>query len=71
MSYAAADAAGETVELGDLGTHARGAVFLDANELATPELVARVDAISRCYDGFYFGRYDVRVPSREALARGL
>lgn len=63
-------AAGERVVLGDLGTHARGAIFLDACELATPELTETVRAISACFDGFYFGRYDVKAPSREALARG-
>jgi pimeloyl-ACP methyl ester carboxylesterase/membrane protein DedA with SNARE-associated domain len=63
-------AAGEVVVLGDLGTHARGAIFLDACELLTPELTARIDAISHCFEGFYFGRYDLVAPSREALARG-
>jgi len=63
-------AAGERVVLGDLGTHARGAIFLDACELATPELTERIGAVSACFEGFYFGRYDLKAPSREALARG-
>jgi membrane protein DedA with SNARE-associated domain/pimeloyl-ACP methyl ester carboxylesterase len=62
--------AGEVRTLGELGTHARGAIFLDACELATPELTAAVDALSRGFAGFHFGRYDLRAPSREALARG-
>lgn len=63
-------AAGESVRLTDLGTHCRGAVFLDGRALATPELEAAVERISRSFDGFYFGRYDLRAPSEEALARG-
>lgn len=63
-------AAGEIVPLTELGTHARGALFLDATALVTPALTAEVDRISRTYRGFYFGRYDVRVPSIEALQAG-
>jgi hypothetical protein len=61
---------GEIVPLTDLGTHCRGAIFLDACELITPELTAAIDALARPYDGFWFGRFDLRAPSREALSRG-
>ncbi|MEM9478126.1 MAG: alpha/beta fold hydrolase [Verrucomicrobiota bacterium] len=61
---------GEEFALTDLGTHCRGAMFLDAADLMTPELAAEMNRISKCYDGFYFGRYDLRVPSKEALSRG-
>lgn len=63
-------AAGECVPLVDLGTHCRGAVFLDGTRHVTPELEALVERLSRAYDGFYFGRYDVRVPSVEDLRAG-
>ena len=63
-------AAGEEVLLGELGTHSRGAKFLDANHLRTPELDSVLDRIARGVDGFYFGRFDVRVPSEEHLRRG-
>jgi membrane protein DedA with SNARE-associated domain/pimeloyl-ACP methyl ester carboxylesterase len=63
-------AAGVRVVLGNLGTHARGAIFLDGAELATPALTRAVDELSKCFEGFHFGRYDLRAPSREALARG-
>ncbi len=63
-------AAGVKVAIGDLGTHARGAIFLDGAALASPALLDTVDAFSRSYKGFYFGRYDVRVPSPEHLSRG-
>jgi len=63
-------AAGEAVCLTEVGAHARGTVFLDGNHLHTPELEARIDALSRRVDGFYFGRYDILVPSAEHLSRG-
>jgi hypothetical protein len=62
--------AGERVVLTELGTHCRGAVFLDGADLITPLLSAEVERVSRTYEGFYFGRYDVRTPSAEALMRG-
>lgn len=63
-------AAGESRRLSELGTHCLGALFLDGARLITPELAAATEAVSRSFDGFYFGRYDVRTESAEALARG-
>lgn len=63
-------ATGEPVTLTELGTHCRGAVFLDGAELITPALEAAVERVSRAFDGFYFGRYDVRTKSAEAFRRG-
>ena len=60
-------AAGERVPLIDIGTHARGSIFLDGTRHLTPALEAAVDEVSRSIDGFYFGRYDVRVRSVEDL----
>ncbi|MDA1267449.1 MAG: VTT domain-containing protein, partial [Planctomycetota bacterium] len=62
--------AGERLALVDLGTHARGAIFLDGARCNTPELLAAIDELSRGYEGFFFGRYDVRVPDADRLARG-
>jgi len=62
---------GERVRLVEIGTHCQGAVFFDANELGErPDLRRAVDAIGRNVNGFYFGRFDIRAPSREAFARG-
>ncbi|MBC2605703.1 VTT domain-containing protein [Pelagicoccus albus] len=61
---------GERFSLADIGTHSRGALFLDGKDLLTPELEAAVDAFSRVVPGFHFGRYDLRVPSPEHLKRG-
>lgn len=63
-------ARGERVRLVDLGTHCRGALFLDANELLTPQLEVAIDEISRGYEGFYFGRYDLRARDDDALREG-
>jgi hypothetical protein len=63
-------AAGQVVGLGDCGSHCRGARFYDAAALLTPALERAIDAIAARFTGFYFGRFDLRVPSRDALARG-
>ena len=62
--------AGAKLVLTELGTHCRGAVFLDGAPWVTPALSAEVERVSRAYAGFYFGRYDVRTPSAEAFQRG-
>ena len=61
---------GERVRLVELGTHSRGAVFLDGNWLLTEELQRRIDSISQGFAGFYFGRYDIRSPDVEDLKAG-
>lgn len=64
-------AAGETVALAELGTHCRGAMFLDGAHAWTRILEDRFDQIARAFDGFYFGRFDVRVHADiDALRRG-
>ncbi len=60
----------EAVPLAELGTHCRGAAFFDGSHLRTPALEAAVDEVSRGYPGFWFGRYDVRALSWEALRAG-
>jgi hypothetical protein len=62
--------AGETVSLIHVGTHCRGALFRDGRGVLTPALEERIDAISRTYPGFFFGRYDIRGPDLEAIREG-
>ncbi len=62
--------AGERIRLTVLGTHCRGAVFLDGIAHLTPELSAAIDSLSHQFEGFNFGRYDLRVPSVEDLRAG-
>jgi membrane protein DedA with SNARE-associated domain len=62
--------AGELVSLAELGSHCRGAVFLDGAKLETAALRSAVDAIARKLSGFHFGRFDVRSESIEDLQNG-
>jgi hypothetical protein len=62
---------GEGVGLGDLGTHCRGALFSDGAEQLTAELEAAIDRIACAYEGFHFGRLDLRAPSYAAFREGL
>ena len=63
-------AVGEEVQLVEIGTHCRGAIFLDGGKTITPELEAVIDQIATTFEGFYFGRFDIRVPSRQDFMAG-
>jgi membrane protein DedA with SNARE-associated domain len=63
-------ACGERVPLVEVGSHCRGAVFLNASNLLTSALDGAVERVSRTHPGFYLGRYDVRAESVEALQAG-
>lgn len=63
-------AVGESIRLVELGTHCRGAIFLDGNRFQSDALAARLDAVLAGYEGFHFGRFDLRVASGEALRAG-
>lgn len=62
--------AGERMRLVELGTHSRGAVFLDGSHLLTPDLLNAVERISRRFAGFYLGRFDIKCPDEESLKQG-
>jgi hypothetical protein len=64
-------AAGDSIQLVELGSHCRGAVFLDGARLKTPALEEAIDRIARAHHGFHFGRFDIRTPSVEAFQQGL
>src|SRR5262249_46480755 len=63
-------AAGEEVQLVEIGTHCRGAIFLDGSDALTPELEEVIDRIAKSFDGFFFGRFDIRVSSRQDFMAG-
>jgi hypothetical protein len=52
------------------GHHALGAYFHDGAAEVTPELTEAIDRVSRTFDGFFFGRYDVRAASPQDFRRG-
>ena len=45
-------------------------MFLDGGRLLTPALERAIDRIARHTDGFFFGRFDVRYESEDALREG-
>jgi len=63
-------ARGEPVQLVELGTHCRGAIFLDGGWVKTAQLEKAFDEISKGFEGFYFGRFDVRTPSIDEFKQG-
>lgn len=61
---------GASFQLVELGTHCKGALFLDGSHLITEQLTREIDRISQNFNGFYFGRYDIRVPDEAHLISG-
>ena len=61
---------GERVQLVEIGTHCRGAIFLDGVDTITRALEEVIDRIAQSFDGFFFGRFDIRVPSRQDFMAG-
>lgn len=68
MSEIVAD--GKTIELVSVGNHCLGTTFLNKNALITKKLNEFFDNLSQQIEGFYFGRYDLRVASLEDLEAG-
>lgn len=63
-------AAGTRVVLGELGTHCRGATFVDARELRTASLERSLDTFMAAAKGLHFGRFDLRAPSDREFQEG-
>jgi hypothetical protein len=61
---------GERVTLVEVDTNCRGALFLDGSAIRSPALTSAIDSISKQLEGFYFGRYTIRTPSREDFRQG-
>ncbi|MEK6479098.1 hypothetical protein WJR50_16240 [Catalinimonas sp. 4WD22] len=60
----------EVVPLVEIGNHCKGATFLNANVLINQKLIRVIDHISWQIDGFYFGRFDLKVPNLHDLYAG-
>lgn len=52
------------------GNHARGAKFIDASHLVTPQLTELINTICLQIPGFYFGRLDIMYNTFAELERG-
>ena len=63
-------AEGEPVALNEIGNHARGSLFLNGRWVLTRELEDAFEEIARSFDGFHFGRFDVRAPCIEEFKKG-
>jgi membrane protein DedA with SNARE-associated domain len=63
--------AGARIQLVEIGSHCRGSRFVDRTTAATPAMVDAFDRIAQRFDGFFFGRFDVRVPSINDLRNGV
>lgn len=61
---------GESVKLIEIGTHSKGAIFLDGGWLRTEKLELAIEDICGSIEGFYFGRFDLRARTFEDFKNG-
>ncbi len=61
---------GEVFLLEPIGNHCRGTSFRDAQFLITPALTLVFENLCKQIEGFYIGRFDIKVPSLQALQNG-
>ncbi|HAS6105702.1 TPA: D-alanine--D-alanine ligase [Vibrio vulnificus] len=62
--------AGEEVQLAFAGSHSRGSIFRNGNQYITPELTQRLDAIFDDFNGFHYGRLDIKFADIEQFMAG-
>lgn len=53
-----------------IGNHCRGTIFRDRGDLISDPFCEVFDTISKSIEGFYYGRFDLRVRSMEDLIKG-
>ncbi|MBY0458560.1 MAG: VTT domain-containing protein [Gemmataceae bacterium] len=66
----AVPAAGERLVLATAGNHCQGTLFRDGGHLLTAELERALDAAVQPFDGFFFGRFDVRYADPDEFRAG-
>lgn len=57
----------EIVKLSQKGNHCKGAVFLDCTEHVDEDMVAAFERICAPFEGFFYGRLDVKIKDWEDL----
>lgn len=62
--------AGEHLKLTEIGNHARGATFLNANHLISQSLVQAFRPLAEAIPGFFLGRLDIKTESETSLLSG-
>jgi len=60
----------ESLIIEPIGNHCRGTEFINANQLITEKLNEVFDKISKQFDGFYYGRFDMKAKSIEEFQQG-
>jgi hypothetical protein len=63
-------AQGEEILVEGIGNHCLGTEFIDANKYLGDDVNRVFDEIARDFEGFYYGRFDLRIPNWEALKTG-
>lgn len=61
---------GERRVLEPIGNHCKGTMFIDNRALLTPQLEQAFDEIMKGVEGFYYGRFDIKVDSLEDFQNG-
>lgn len=61
---------GEQIRLAMAGNHCQGTMFRDGSHLITPQLTDAINHIASAYNGFHFGRLDVRYSSVADFRQG-
>lgn len=61
---------GKAIKLEPIGNHCRGTTFFNANKLINEQLNVIFNKIALQVDGFYYGRFDLKVPTLEDLYDG-
>ncbi|MFM2578899.1 D-alanine--D-alanine ligase [Vibrio fortis] len=63
-------AEGEEFQLAFAGSHSRGSIFRDGNQYITKALTERLDEIFNDFNGFHYGRLDVKFRDIHSLMQG-
>lgn len=61
---------GEKMYLEPIGNHCRGTTFYNANHLINEKLTTIFDQIAHQIDGYFYGRFDIKVPLLDDLYSG-
>jgi hypothetical protein len=61
---------GEKMRLEPIGNHNRGTQFLNGNHLINAQLLAVFDRLGKSIPEYYYGRFDLKVPTLDDLYQG-
>lgn len=63
-------AVGQKINLGVVGNHSKGTLFINGNDQIDAALTEEFDRLARHIDGFYYGRFDIKCQSLDDLRQG-